>query len=221
MDKSLKLVTSKLSPYGHRVETLLIEKEIPYQKEEILLANKPEWFASDSRHISNVPVLYVNEKPIFESIAICEFLEDFYPKHRFHPEDLEERAVHRSWMEVTNSLCSNLFEMVFAQDETSFESKKKDLMIKCSYLNKNCKASPYFFNDQYSILDICLTSAIKPLSFFDERFSLGILDSNRNLLLYSYGALVRTSFNKILPEGYESILMALLERKKSYLLTIK
>ena len=45
---AIKLVTSKLSPFGHRVEMCLIEKKISYDKVDVDLSNKPDWFIKDS-----------------------------------------------------------------------------------------------------------------------------------------------------------------------------
>ena len=77
MADKIKLVTSKFSPYGHRVEMVLIEKNIPYEKQEIDLANKPDWFVKDSP-LGKAPLLYVGKKVLFESIAICEYLEETF-----------------------------------------------------------------------------------------------------------------------------------------------
>ena len=72
---AIKLVTSKLSPFGHRVEMCLIEKKISYEKVDVDLADKPDWFIQDSP-LGKAPIIYGNGRPLFESIAICEYLEE-------------------------------------------------------------------------------------------------------------------------------------------------
>ena len=69
MADKIKFVTSKFSPYGHRVEMVLIEKNIPYEKVEVDFANKPDWFVKDSP-LGKVPIIYVGDKVLFESIAM-------------------------------------------------------------------------------------------------------------------------------------------------------
>ena len=101
----IKLITSTLSPYGQRVEIVLIEKNIPYEKQEIDLANKPDFLVKDSP-ISKVPLLYVDDKPLFESIAICEYLEEAFTQNPLHPKDLYMKAWHRGWMEFSNGILS-------------------------------------------------------------------------------------------------------------------
>lgn len=70
----IKLITSKFSPYGHKVEMVLIAKNIPHEKEMVDLANRPEWFVKDAP-LGKVPFIYVDDKIIFESSVICEYLE--------------------------------------------------------------------------------------------------------------------------------------------------
>ena len=79
MTAKIKLVTSKFSPYSHRVEMVLIEKNISYEKEVIDLQHRPEQFVKDSP-LGKVPLLYADGKILFESIVICEYLEEAFPE---------------------------------------------------------------------------------------------------------------------------------------------
>ena len=105
---AIKLVTSKLSPFGHRVEMCLIEKKISYEKVDVDLANKPDWFVQDSP-LGKAPIIYGNGRPLFESIAICEYLEEAFPDIQLHSKDVYTRAWHRGWMEFSNGLISSIF----------------------------------------------------------------------------------------------------------------
>jgi glutathione S-transferase len=68
MSQKIKLVSSRFSPYVHRVEMVLIEKNIPYEKQEVDLSDRPEWFVKDAP-LGKVPLLYVGDKTLFESIV--------------------------------------------------------------------------------------------------------------------------------------------------------
>lgn len=139
----IKLVTSKLSPYGQRVEIALIEKNIPYEKQEIDLANKPDFLSKDSP-TSKVPLLYADDKPLFESIAICEYLEDAFPEIPLHPKDIFMKAWHRGWMEFSNGILASTFALIYAQDQQTFDLRKADIVAKLKILDGNLKFNPYF-----------------------------------------------------------------------------
>ncbi len=215
----IKLITSTLSPYGQRVEIVLIEKNIPYEKQEIDLANKPDFLVKDSP-ISKVPLLYVDDKPLFESIAICEYLEEAFTQNPLHPKDLYMKAWHRGWMEFSNGILASTFGLIFSQDQQSFDLKKAEIVGKLKILDANLKFNPYFDGDQYSMVDICLASAFKPLTFIDKKFTLELFDLHKNVATYVEGAVTRGSVHKALSSDYEDVFKKFIEKKKSHLLTM-
>ena len=215
----IKLITSTLSPYGQRVEITLIEKNIPYEKQEIDLANKPDFLAKDSP-ISKVPLLYVDDKPLFESIAICEYLEEAFTQNPLHPKDLYLRAWHRGWMEFSNGILASTFGLIYSQDQQSFDLKKAEIVGKLKILDANLKFNPYFDGDQYSMVDICLASAFKPLTFIDKKFTLELFDLHKNVATYVEGAVTRGSVHKALSSDYEDVFKKFIEKKKSHILTM-
>ena len=122
---AIKLVTSKISPFGHRVEMCLIEKKISYEKVDVDLADKPDWFIQDSP-LGKAPIIYGNGRPLFESIAICEYLEESFPDISLHSKDAYTKAWHRGWMEFSNGLISSIFSIAFAQDQQSLDEKLEE-----------------------------------------------------------------------------------------------
>lgn len=215
----IKLVTSKLSPYGQRVEIALIEKNIPYEKQEIDLANKPDFLGKDSP-TSKVPLLYTDGKPLFESIAICEYLEEAFPQNPLHPQDPYMKAWHRGWMEFSNGVLASTFAVIYTQDQQNFDLRKADIVAKLKILDANLKFNPYFDGDHYSLVDVCLASAFKPLIFIDKKFTLEIFDLHKNVATYVEGAVARGSLHKSLASDYEDVFKRFIEKKKSHLLTM-
>ncbi|MGG6499047.1 UNVERIFIED_CONTAM: glutathione S-transferase family protein, partial [Bacteroidetes bacterium 56_B9] len=75
----------KLCPYVQRAVIALTEKGVPFERIDIDLDNKPDWFLAVSP-LGKTPVLLVGDQPIFESAVILEYLEDTQPKP-LHPAD--------------------------------------------------------------------------------------------------------------------------------------
>lgn len=215
----VKLVTSKFSPYGHRVEMVMIEKNIPYEKVEVDLANRPEWFVKDAP-LGKVPLLYVGDKVLFESIAICEYLEEAFPENPLHSKSPVDKALHRGWMEFSSGILAAGFGMMYAQNQEQFDLKKAETIAKLEILNRHLKFSPYFDGEKFSLVDVCFASAFKPLAFIDTKFTLELFDLHKNVASYVEGVVTRGSLHKILPKNYDEIFKAFLERKKSHLLTM-
>src|SRR6187455_154498 len=73
----LTLISHKLCPYVQRAVIALHEKGVPFERIDIDLANKPDWFLKISP-LGKVPVLRVasdeGEVALFESNVICEYI---------------------------------------------------------------------------------------------------------------------------------------------------
>jgi glutathione S-transferase len=219
MSEKIKLIASRFSPYCHRVEMTLIEKEIPYEKEEIILSEKPDWFIKDAP-LGKVPLLYSNGKPLFESIAICEYLEEAFAANPLHPQDKIVRAWQRGWMEFSNGILAGTFGLIFSQNQAEFDVKKTETISRLTILDQHLKFSPYFGGEKFALVDICMASALKPLVFIDNKFALEIFDFHRNSATYCESVLARKSLHQVLPTDYEEFFLSFLERKKSHLLTV-
>src|SRR6188474_401494 len=102
MATPLKLISHKLCPYVQRAAIALSEKGIPFERIDIDLANKPDWFLKISP-LGKTPVLLVGDVPIFESAVILEYLEETQSKP-LHPTDAVDRAEHRAWIEFGSAV---------------------------------------------------------------------------------------------------------------------
>ena len=80
MERALTLISHHLCPYVQRAAIALAEKGIAFERVNIDLAAKPDWFKAVSP-LGKVPVLRVSdadgeEASIFESAVILEYLEE-------------------------------------------------------------------------------------------------------------------------------------------------
>ena len=128
MAAALKLISHKLCPYVQRAVIALTEKGVPFERIDIDLANKPDWFLKISP-LGKVPVLLVEtedgEAALFESNVICEYIEDTQGGAKLHPQDPLERAQHRAWMEFGSTILSELWGLETTGDPAIFESKRQ------------------------------------------------------------------------------------------------
>ena len=85
MTARLKLISHRLCPYVQRAVIALTEKRVAFERIDIDLAHKPDWFLKLSP-LGKTPVLQVGDVPIFESAAILEYLEETEPRP-LHPAD--------------------------------------------------------------------------------------------------------------------------------------
>ncbi len=118
----LELLSNPLCPYVHRTAILLHEKGLPFERRQVDLQNKPGWFLALSPR-GKVPVLLVDGRPLFESPAINEFLDEVHGD-RFLPDDPFERALHRAWLEIANDLFSAQYKLFHAKTAQEVEQAR-------------------------------------------------------------------------------------------------
>ena len=104
----LRLISFPLCPYVQRAAIVLAEKGVPFERVDIDLSNKPDWFLKLSP-LGKVPVLVVTgedgrEEVLFESAVIAEYLDEVL-EPKLLPSDPLEKARHRAWIEFGSGTC--------------------------------------------------------------------------------------------------------------------
>src|SRR6195256_287546 len=139
----LRLISHKLCPYVQRAVIALTEKGTAFERIDIDLANKPDWFLAISP-LGKVPVLSVGsdggEVALFESNVICEYIEDTQGGTKLHPQDPLQRAQHRAWMEFGSTILSELWGLETTGDPVVFETKRKAVAAKFVQVEKKLDA---------------------------------------------------------------------------------
>jgi glutathione S-transferase len=219
MKNEIKLVASNFSPFCQRVEMLLVEKDLPYKRREVDLSNRPDWFKKDAP-LGKVPLLYVDDKILFESMVICEYLDEAFGLG-LHNKNLVIKSLHRGWVEVGNAILAAIFGIIAAKNQDDFNIKKSILTSKLAILEANLKYSPYFDGESFLLIDISMAPIFKILVSIENKFYLEIFDKIPKTASYAENLVTRHSLGKIIPKDYDKMFNELLVKRDSYLLKIK
>lgn len=86
-----------LSSWSLRPWLALTQFEIPFE-EKLIYLDKPNTTEEILKYSpsAKVPALKVGEQVIWDSLAICEYLNDKYPEKQMWPKDIQTRAWARS-----------------------------------------------------------------------------------------------------------------------------
>src|SRR5260370_6869549 len=125
MATELKLISHKLCPYVQRAVIALTEKGVAFERIDIDLANKPDWFLTISP-LGKTPVLGVGDTAIFESAVILEYLEETQPKP-LHPADALASAAHRAWIEFGSPVLPDIAGFYSAPHQPPFKPHTSQL----------------------------------------------------------------------------------------------
>ena len=169
---SLKLISHYLCPYVQRARIVMTEKAIPQEREFINLSAKPDWFRALSP-TGKVPVLLVNDTPLFESAAIVEYLDET-TSGALHPADPLDRARHRAWMEYASTTLNAIASFYDAPEQARFDASLATLVARFSTLNSVLGDGPFFGGAEFSLVDAAFAPVFRYVDVFDEIADFGL-----------------------------------------------
>lgn len=215
---TLHLMSHTLCPYVQRSVISMLEKNIPFERTYIDLANKPDWFLSISP-LGKTPVLTDKDDAIFESVAILEYLEDTQP-HPLHPASPLIRAQHRGWIEFGSAILNDIAGFYNAPTAAVFATKTAALTAKFQQLEAQLGDGPYFAGDAFTLVDAVFGPVFRYFDTFDDIADFGILTDLDKVQSWRRNLAARPSVRQAVSEEYPQLLSAFLRNRNAYLSTL-
>lgn len=142
-------------PFNQRVWISLEEKGILYQYKEVNPYRKEKHFL-DINPKGLVPAIEYQGKALYESLVLCEFLEEAYPNYepRLLPVDPFERAHARLWIDHTSkTIIPSWHRLLQAQSIEQQDAARQELYEAQRKLAQQVKG-PYFTGKEFSLVDV-------------------------------------------------------------------
>ena len=215
MSSGLKLISHKLCPYVQRAVIALTEKGVAFERIDIDLANKPDWFLKVSP-LGKTPVLMVGEHAIFESAVILEYLEETEASP-LHPADPLLRAEHRAWIEFGSAVLNDIAGLYSAADEAAFKAKAAQLEARFARLEARVVATPWFDGEVFSLVDAVFGPVFRYFDVFDAIGDFGILAGRPKLARWRKNLAARPSVRSAVSADYPALLRDFIDKRQSWL----
>ena len=209
------LITHLLCPYVQRSVITLEEKQIPYIRTDIDLANKPEWFTKISP-LGKVPVLKVEDMALFESAVICEYIDEVTPGS-LHPKDPLKKAVHRSWIEFGSAMLQSIGGLYNAADITGFEARLDQIRGQFSQLENGLQGTPFFSGNCFHLIDAVYGPVFRYFDVFDQITELDLFRDLPRVSTWRSALGQRPSVKAAVSPSYSGSLLQFLAKRESYL----
>jgi len=212
---SITLITHTLCPYVQRSVILLTEKQVPFERVDIDLSQKPDWFLKMSP-LGKVPVLVHGQlEPIFESAVICEYLDEVTPG-QLHPDDAAEKARHRAWIEFGSEMLNEIGRLYNAPSLALYEASKEKLEERWHSLANALGQHPgrFFAGDQFTLVDAVFGPIFRYFNVLDT-----LDDFNMPVVIQSWRDQLsqRPSVRGAVAKDYERALLAFIQGRGSHL----
>jgi len=210
-----KLISFPICPYVQRAMIILKEKNIPFDVEYINLMEPPVWF-HDISPLGKVPVLLVDEKPLFESMVICDYLDEI-TEGSLYPEEIFEKAQNRSWIEFGNDILSTAFDFLRTDDQKKFNLCIETLTDRFEILEEEFTNGDYFNGADFSIIDAVYAPIFRYHKRIEEYKDYGIFDDAPSVKAWGERLLQRPSVINSIPDNYNEALKKFLTNQNSIL----
>ena len=210
----LTLISHALCPYVQRVAIALTEKAVPFERRDVDLASKPDWFLRISP-LGRTPVLRVGETAIFESAVILEYLEETQAP-ALHPADPLRRAEHRAFVEFASAILNDIAGLYGAADGATCTAKIEALRAKFARLEDHLRG-PWFDGGEFSLVDAVFGPVFRYFDAFDRIGDFGILAGKPKLAAWRRALALRPSVKAAVAPQYPALLWDFLRARKSHL----
>jgi glutathione S-transferase len=211
----LVLVSHALCPYVQRAAIVLAEKGLPFERRDIDLANKPDWFLQRSP-LGKTPVLLVGGEAIFESAVICEYLEET-ALPQLHPRDALRRAQHRSWIEFGSALLNLIGAFYNAADDVALAARAAEIRARLAQIEAALGDGPFFAGQPFSIVDAVFGPVFRYFDAFEACAGFAFLDDLPRLQRWRQALAMHPSVAQAVRTDYPVLLRRFLQARGSAL----
>lgn len=211
MSAPLVLVSHVLCPYVQRAAIVLAEKGLAFERRNIDLACKPDWFLAISP-LGKTPVLLAGGEAIFESAVICEYLDET-ALPRLHPQGALERARHRGWMEFGSALLNTIAAFYNAPDEAALAARAADIRARVEQLEAALGEGPYFAGAHFGMVDAVFGPVFRYFDAFDAIHDFRFCDKLPRVQHWRVALAKRPSVAAAAVTDYPLLLEAFLQRR--------
>jgi len=211
------IIGHRICPYVQRVVILMEEKQIPYKRTDIELHSKPKWLQEISP-TGKVPVLVVNDsRAIFESGVICEYLNEV-STGSLHPANILQKANHRAWIEFGSDIL-NLVAKIIYRDKSAkcINTSLTEIASKLRMVEGELSKGEYFSESGFHIIDGVYATLFRYFEVFERLTQVDLYANLPHIKRWSLALLKRESVQQAVPNNYNQLLLAFMQRTNSYL----
>jgi glutathione S-transferase len=211
------LVSHALCPYVQRAAIVLAEKGVPFERRDVDLAHKPDWFLRLSP-LGKTPLLLVGDEALFESAVICEYLDETNGLPLLPAPPLA-RARERGWVEFASQVLNGIAAFYGAADEAALQQRAHELRARFEQLERALGSGPWFAGDRFGLVDAAFGPVFRYFDVFDTLGDFGFWPGLPKVQAWRGTLSERPSVRQAVAADYPERLRDFLQRRGSALST--
>ncbi len=208
-DTDLTLISHPLCPFVQRAAIVLLEKGVAFDRVNVDLSAKPDWFLALSP-TGKVPVLKVRQLSgedaiLFESVVICEYLNETQGGAAMYPDDALLRARHRAWIEFATQTFTEGWQFLHAKDVATADARRTAFRDRLSKIEAELGGGPYFAGADFGLLDAVYAPLFRYFGNIDRQMANPIFASLLRVTAWRAALAERSSVKSAVIDTYPDL----------------
>lgn len=203
---ALTLISHPLCPFVQRAAIVLLEKGIQFDRINVDLSAKPDWFLAVSP-TGKVPVLKVRrdnaeDAVLFASMAICEYLDETQGGAPMYPVDALARARNRAWIEFASQTLAEAWQFLHARDAATADAKRTAFRERLGKLESAIGVGPFFDGSAFGMVDAVYAPLFRYFEGIDAAVAHQLFDGLPRISAWREALEARSSVTDAVVEDY-------------------
>uniref|UniRef100_G3MRC7 Glutathione transferase n=1 Tax=Amblyomma maculatum TaxID=34609 RepID=G3MRC7_AMBMU len=148
----LRIYSMRFCPFCHRSLLVLHAKNIEHEVVNIDLKNKPEWHFKLNA-AGKVPILQKDDKLVYESLIVAEYLDDAYGSPKLLPSDPYQKARQKMFIEVGSAALMPVLKIHYNKDNRVELWKEFKDKVRVYEEELATRKTPYLSGDKLGFAD--------------------------------------------------------------------
>ncbi|ARM90251.1 MULTISPECIES: glutathione S-transferase family protein [Rhizobium] len=202
----LTLISHPLCPFVQRAAIVLLEKGVPFDRINVDLSAKPDWFLALSP-TGKVPLLKIaragaEDAILFESMVICEYLEETERSTAMYPEDPLLRARQRAWIEFASQTMTDGWQFLHSVDAATADARRAAFRDRLRKLEAELGAGPYFAGSAFGMVDAIYAPLFRYFAIIQPAAAQPIFDGLPRVSAWRAALASRSSVKEAVVDDY-------------------
>jgi glutathione S-transferase len=210
----LTLISHHLCPYVQRAAIALLEKDVPFERHNIDLANKPDWFLKISP-LGKVPVLVIDDDLVlFESTVVAQYVDEITGGSLLASVPSKKYS-QLAWLEFASQTIAGIGRLYNADTRSAVDSARTNLEDKLQRLEENLQDGPWFANEHFTLVDAAFAPAFRYFDVIENLTGFEFFASTPKVARWRIALSERPSVRNAVSEDYPERLLKFLADRDS------
>ncbi|WAR12156.1 SEPIA-like protein [Mya arenaria] len=150
----LRLYSMHCCPYAQRTKMVLLHKGIDHETVNIHLQDKPEWFLEKITPIGKVPTIQLDDRIVFDSVIVNDYLDAMYPETKLNPDDPYQLASDRMLLEKYGKFIGAFYKVMLSHTEDKEDIENMFSALDGFELDVKKRGTPFLGGDKPKMVDL-------------------------------------------------------------------